>query len=385
MRPSRCQADAGPRRPRILHVVNALDGGGMERTLLAVVGATLHGRLEHAICTLRGPGPLADRVPPSVPLLCLRARDRSRATSLRLARVIARYRPDLVHARSWGVWTDTVLANAVMGARPLLLGFHGLDAKPGFSRSDRCRAYVMRRWSRRFACVSHAGRDQLHRELGIPADRIAVIPNGVDTRRFAPPSRESRAERRAAMGFPPCALVAGTVGNLTPVKDHATMLRAVRFCRDAGVDLRLIIAGEGALRDELEHQATDLGIGASVRFAGPCGDVPALLGAMDLYVCSSRSEGMSNAILEAMAVGLPIVATAVGDNARLIDNGKAGELVAPADAQALGGAMVRLARCESRRAALGSAARARAAEQYPFARCVQRHLDLYHSLIGPLR
>jgi glycosyltransferase involved in cell wall biosynthesis len=361
-------------------VVNALDGGGMERMLLALVRATAGKGWAHSICTLRGPGPLADRVPKSVPLISLDAPDGSRLTPIRLARIIGRVRPDLVHARSWGVWTDAALGNALAGRRPLLLGFHGLDAKSGFSAADRRRAHVLRRLSRRFACVSHAGRDQLAGQLGIPSDQIDLIPNGVDTERFAPPGEKERGACRAALGFAPDAFVLGTVGNLTPVKDHATLLQAIRHCGDAGADVRLLIAGDGPLRSALTRQAEDSGVASQVVFAGSRGDVPALLGAMDVYVCSSLSEGMSNAILEALAVGLPVVATDVGDNRRLVDDGAVGVLVPAADPRALGDAVLGLCRDAARRRAFGRSARARAMACYPFARCVERHVALYRSL-----
>jgi len=119
--------------PRILHVLNALDAGGMERTLLSLVAGTSD-RFDHVICTLRRPGPLADRLPVGATLVSLGVRAERASAAWRLARVVRSYRPALIHARGWGVWADAALGGVLGGRPPLILSFHGLQSDAGFGR-----------------------------------------------------------------------------------------------------------------------------------------------------------------------------------------------------------------------------------------------------------
>jgi glycosyltransferase involved in cell wall biosynthesis len=148
--------------------------------------------------------------------------------------------------------------------------------------------------------------------------------------------------------------------------------------------MRLLLVGEGPLREKLRRLACQLGLLGAVVFAGSREDVADLLGAMDLYVSSSRSEAMSNAILEAMSVGLPVVATNVGDNADLLGAGRAGVIVPPSDAALLARAMLTASRDRAGCRRLGELARRRVLERYTFQYTVSRYLRLYGRLAaGP--
>ena len=374
--PCPCRPPDGPRRPRVLHVVNTLDGGGMERMLVSLVRATAGDRLDHVVCALRGPGELADRLPAGVPLEPLHARNGESRTFLRLAQVIRRYRVDVVHARGCGIWSDTALACALT-RRPVILGFHGLQNDTGFTLRQRRRSAWLPFVCRRFVSVSYAGRTQLERELAIPAHRVEVIPNGVSADRFAPPTPSRRDRTRMSLGVPPSACVVGTVGSLTPVKDHAALVEAVAACRAGGADVRLLIVGDGPLGPDLRGQAHRLAVADATIFVGVREDIPDLLGAIDLYVSSSRSEGVSNAILEAMCTGLCVIATRVGDNARLLEEGRAGVLVPPHDPTILGREILALADAPARRKELGAQARRQVLADYTFDNTVERYVELY--------
>lgn len=365
-------------RPRVLHVVNALDGGGTERVLIAFLRAVAGDGADHVVCTLREPGELADQVPPGVAVEALGCRGTDRLSALRLVKVVRRYRPDVIHARGVGMWMDAAIAAGCCPQVELLLGFHGMQTDAGFTPRQRRRARWLRRRPARFVCVSLAGREQLQRELALPADRIHVIPNGVDANRFAPADADRRRRMWDSFGWTDHDCVLGSVGSLTPVKDQAATLSAVAaLTRHRCV--RLLLVGEGPLDSELRDQARRLGIDGITTFAGRRADVPDLLAAIDVYVSTSRYEGQSNAILEAMAAGLPVVATDVGDNRRMIEPGCGGEIVAVRDGPALVDAIDRLARDSDLRRRYGAHARRRAIEQHGFEPMVRRYVELYRS------
>ena len=223
----------------------------------------------------------------------------------------------------------------------------------------------------------------LHEAIGVRAERVSAIVNGVDTDRFVPVL-----DRCTPPGWPFAdedIWVCGTVGRLQPVKNQVALARA--FVRALAIDpslrtrLRLVIVGSGPLRtgiDEILRSANALDL---AWLPGTRDDVAAILGALDVFVLPSLAEGISNTILEAMASGLPVIATAVGGNRELIDDGQTGLLVGGGDDEALARALVALARDSARARALGAAARSRAERLYSLDAMVAQYGALYAHLI----
>lgn len=219
--------------------------------------------------------------------------------------------------------------------------------------------------------------------VGVDAGRIRLICNGVDTERFHPSARMTGLlpDGFAAAGN----MVIGAVGRLEPVKDQLTLVKAfVELVRrdPAGARLRLVLVGEGSLRKPIEALLAESGLARQVWLAGDRDDVPALMCAMDLFVLPSLAEGISNTILEAMACGLPVVATRVGGNAELVEEGRTGTLVEPDDpvamARALAGYVQDSEQCRNH----GAAARQRVEEQFSLDGMVARYIALYDELSG---
>jgi glycosyltransferase involved in cell wall biosynthesis len=213
---------------------------------------------------------------------------------------------------------------------------------------------------------SQAASAFLQRE-GVPASRIEIIPNGIDTKRF-----EDRASYR------PIATVL-TVANLRSEKAHEVLLQAASIILPAHPRLQFQIAGDGPRLAELRALASALGIADRVTFLGHREDVPALLAQADAFVLPSRSEAFPNGAIEAMAAGLPVVASAVGGLLDLIEPGRTGVLVPPDDPRALAGAIDGLVNAPARAAALGAAARDEVVRRYSFERMVRAFEDLYLS------
>jgi glycosyltransferase involved in cell wall biosynthesis len=210
---------------------------------------------------------------------------------------------------------------------------------------------------------SAAAREQLERER-VPAGKLRVIPNGLDLRRYAPPPARE-AIRRVVM-----------VANLRAEKGHDTLLAAIPAIAARHPDATFTFAGAGPRRDALETLARALSVDRRVRFAGECRDVPALLAESDLFVLPSRSEAFPNAVIEAMAAGLPVVASDVGGIPEVVRDGVTGRLVTPDDPRALADAVIGLMDDPAGAAGLGAAARA-GVERYSIDRMVDAFEELY--------
>jgi glycosyltransferase involved in cell wall biosynthesis len=222
------------------------------------------------------------------------------------------------------------------------------------------------------------------RPHGAAAARTHVIPSGVDTEVFHP-RPEMRAELRARLGIPHADIagpVIGTVGRLEARKGTAVLLEAAAHAIKKGLsELRVVVVGDGPLRDELPALAARLGISDRVHMLGDRSDVAEVVAAFDIFVLPSRTEGMSNALLEAMATGLPVVATAVGGNPEVVSAESTGVLVPPDNAIVLGDALSRLVANPDLCARLGTAARREIEERYG-ARTMVRRLEAVYAAVA---
>ncbi|MGV9270471.1 glycosyltransferase [Kitasatospora sp. NPDC003701] len=208
--------------------------------------------------------------------------------------------------------------------------------------------------------VSHAVERTIPAARRRPGAWVHVVHHGPDLA-GAPQGPAARAAARAELGLPQDAFVVGTVGNLTPKKDQATLLLAHARLRRDRPRARLVLIGAGPLDGRLRAHAEELGVSDSVLFAGSRPDVPALLPGLDVFTLSSRQEGLPVALMEAMTSGLPSVVTRVGGMPEVLDDGDQGLLVEPGDPAALAAALGRLADDRELRERLGAAARERAA------------------------
>jgi len=373
-------------RPRatILHVVGTLSGGGTERMLLRILERMDHARHRHVVVTLRQGGSLAARLPAAVPCVALGANRRRRVLGGVLAAVARDHDAVAIHARNTNTWADATLAKLLVPRIDLLLGFHGLDHAGGFTRRDRLVVATARRLGARFATVAQAGRRRLERELAIPENQIVTIPNGVDLSRFEPPNETARSEARASFGLKPDAFVVGTVASLTEVKRHDVLIDAFAAAVRARPDLRLLLVGDGPLRDSLWARCRDHGLTNKVIMPGRLDNPERALAAMDAFVCASDSECFNNAVLEAAACGLPIIATDVGDNADVIRPDREGRMVTAGDVEGLARALAALAASVDLRERLGRSAGQRALD-FDLQATVASYESLYTAMAGACR
>ncbi|MEO8523689.1 MAG: TIGR03088 family PEP-CTERM/XrtA system glycosyltransferase [Caldimonas sp.] len=373
-------------RPLVLHVIHHLVIGGMENGLVNLINHMPASRYGHAIACIEDFSSFRDRIKnPEVEVFALH-RSRIGVWPLRRAlyQLCRRLKPAIVHTRNLS-GLDALLPARLAGVPSRVHGEHGWDMSDlhGTHRRPTLLRKLHSPLIDRYVAVSRNLETYLHERVGIRPERIRQIYNGVDTRRFEP------RDRRSAMQLPESfrrgdAVVVGTVGRLQPVKDQATLVRAFAALAQRHPELadraRLLIVGDGPEKAELMRLAASLELGDRVHFTGPLEDVPAALSALDLFVLPSLNEGISNTILEAMASGLPVLASGVGGNVELIEEGVTGRLFQAGDGDALT-AMIAGYLAEPRLRSLhGQAARARARDRFSLDSMVNQYAELYDTL-----
>ena len=369
---------------RVMFLVRSLGVGGAERQLVTLAAGLASRGHAVRVLTCYEPGVLASGLEQQgVGLSSL-----GQTGALALARPLAglrdeirRWRPDILHGC---MPTSNLLSTfATIGGGPRVVW--GVRASgiawEHFGFLARASFGLTRLVARRADLIvanSEAGR-RFHAAQGYPPDRMIVIPNGIDVDRFRP-NAVARAEIRASWNLSSDAVVIGAVARLDPMKDHATLLRALAISRTLLPDAVLVCAGSGTpgKQRELGALAQALGIGKQVLWLEASSPVEHLYNAFDLHTSASAFEGFSNALAEAMACGVPCVATNVGDAAVLVAN--TGILVPPRDPWALADGWRRMLGTDHR--VLGALARERVVAQFSADRLVTRTETALRSLLA---
>jgi sugar transferase (PEP-CTERM/EpsH1 system associated) len=367
---------------RIMHVVDSLGKGGLENGLVNLINRMDPARFEHVVCTLRGLGPNADRLPRDrVRIQCLAKQNDSRFQAALLARAIRQVEPDIVHSRNWAA-IEAVFAGRWVRAGAVVHSEHGLDSNAHAKEPWRrvCFRRLAFELAHRVLSVSYQLRDFHARNTGFGAPKITVIHNGVDSRHFFPdPLR--RASVRRELGLSEGEFCIGCVGSLFPIKDHRTLLQAIAQAAGEMKNWRLLLAGEGPELPNLQaFVESHPEWSTRVFFLGTADRVADLLNALDVYVLPSVSEGISNSLLEAMASGLATVATAAGGNPEVVVDGQSGLLFPVADARKLAEQLCLLAGRPELRAHLGKGAVRRVREEFSIDSMVRKYEHVYESL-----
>jgi glycosyltransferase involved in cell wall biosynthesis len=218
--------------------------------------------------------------------------------------------------------------------------------------------------------------------VSYPREKIHVIPNGVDLEQFRfldVPKNDLREE----FGLSGIGFLIGMVARFMPFKNHAGVLRALPKLHKAGIDAHLALAGSGPLRDQLRTLSESLGIADKVHFLGNINQTCRFLNSLDVFVSNSFSgEGLSLALLEAMACGVPVAATAVAEHPNVLDGGRAGSLIPPENEDALVEALLHLAKHPEVRTSLGEAGHQRVLDRYSYDGMMEAYQQLYRREVG---
>lgn len=281
---------------------------------------------------------------------------------LRLWKAMRQFKPDVVHTHHlyelFYAWPGALLS----GARIV----HTEHENFSLMSSEAC--FLLRQLSRFCSAVTGVNEETsvfLRDQVGIPTRKVHTVVNGIDLSRY-----QQAGLIREDLGLSMDDLVAGIVARLHPIKDHVMLLYAFRLVADQEPRAKLLIVGDGAERYNLEQLADQLGLGGHVRFLGARSDVPDILQCLDVFVLSSKEEGLPLCILEAMAAGLPVVATNVGGIPSVVRSDDNGVVVSPEDSRAMANALLSLFSDKEKRVHLGMNGR----------RLVEQHYDLKHSI-----
>lgn len=361
----------------ILHLCDSLSVGGAERLILGLAGHLDRQRFAVRVCALgelRGNLLRPELERHGVPVQVLGARRFYDPAALAaVVRTVRAHDVDLIHTHLTSADVLGRLAGLLTG-RPVVSTLHN---EPRDYRRQRPDRRLLQRLTAPLAARLVAVSPRLRRmyldEWRLPPERIVAITNGVPLDQFL-----AVPERRAA---PDADLAITAIGRLSPQKDHATLLEAARLLIGRHPRAHITVVGQGRLEAELKRRAADLGIAEHVTFAGVQRDVPAVLAATDIFVLSSRWEGLPVTAVEAMAAGRAVVLTDVGGCRDLVEHGVHGLLVPPGSPQALADALAALAADPARRLALGRAARERAVRELGMPTFARRHAALYESVL----
>ncbi len=372
----------------VAHIIYRLEIGGLETVVVNLVNRLPRDRFRHAIICLTGYGTFRERIDhPDVTFHSLgKVEGKDPKIWFRMWRLLRRLKPDIVHTCNLAAM-ESVLPAAFAGVPVAIHAEHGRDSYDldGTNRKYLLLRQLLSPFVDCFVPVSRDLESWLIKRVRVPESKIRLIVNGIDLTRHPP--RGGPREPLPREGFAPAGtFVIGTVGRLWPVKDQANLIRAFahlnrRLARGREI-LRLVLIGDGPERSSVQRLAEELGVADQMWITGWREDVPALLRGLDLMVNPSKAEGTPLTILEAMAVGLPVVATRVGGVADLVDEGVTGSLAPPGDSEALAWAMVGYLLDPANVVRHGAAGRKRAEELFNLERMVAEYQELFETRLA---
>lgn len=364
---------------KVLHLLSSAEVGGAEMMTWRLVGHMDKRRFESHVAFWLGTGPMCSKFEGlGVPVTVLNWRPARALQALAdLVRLLRRERFDIVQV--YGLKANLfVRPIAALCGRPYFVTAQrsiDSDRRAWHSWIDRLTSPLVHL----YLCNSEAASDILAQRERIPHKKLAVVHNGIDPTPFER-DHKARAEIRAELQLPPGVPLVTVVANLRTPKGHRHLLEALALLPRQGQAWKVALVGEGPLREELEQQADRLQISDRVIFMGARQDIPRVLAAADLFVLPSLWEGLPGAVMEAMAAGLPVVASDVGGVRELLCDGETGYLVPAAQPEPLAERLQALLADAALRERMGAAGRTRLIEEFSLDRMVQRTGSVYEAL-----
>lgn len=364
------------RQLRVVHLVTRLDIGGMQKVVFNLVRGMSSDLYQSTVLCIEEADVLGQQLRAHGHEVIELGKRRRRDLTLffRIAALVRQKKIDVVHCHDEVSWFYGTLGARLAGVSRILMTMHGrrFDISTRHRWEQKCLAML----SSSIVSVSPYLRQQIIDEAGFKPRKVSLIPNGIPLPAWPIP-REKRHQARRELKVPEESIVIGSIGRMAPVKNFDLLLEAAAEVYPALPSLRLVIIGDGPCRESLAQKASKLRLDSVVNLTGLRRDAVELLPGLDLYVCSSKYEGTSISILDAMAAGRAIIATSVGGNPGIIRHNETGVLVERGNKLAMAQAIIELSLNKTKRSYLGRQARCAVEANYHINSMLQRYSELY--------
>jgi glycosyltransferase involved in cell wall biosynthesis len=365
---------------KILFVNYSLDIGGIETLVLEMCRKLDGTKYQPSVCSFQKNGTLQKEFERAgIPVHVVEKTDGIRLSFVpRLIKLFKMISPDIIHVHgNPGNWMYTAIA-ARLCRIPVIYTQHLIfrDRNPFW---DRTGERLLSKITNRIVTVSECLADYMVKQEGVAPGKITVIRNGIDYTVFE--KTVDVGKKRAELGLSDSDIVAGIIARLFPAKDHATLIDAFKIVVRKVPSAKLLIVGDGPLRNELEEKVRSLGLTANIRFLGNRRDIPELLKSFDIFVLSSILEGLPIALLEAMASRVPVVSTDVDGNGEVVTQGETGIIVPPRDPGALAAAITELLTDRAKAKQMGENGIHRIHSHFTFEKMIGEYVALYDTLV----
>jgi sugar transferase (PEP-CTERM/EpsH1 system associated) len=361
------------RKKLIAHVVFSFGTGGLEKGIATIINHS-SSQFEHLVICLSCSGESARLLPAEVKVIELnKPSGNSISFIFKLANRLREIKPDIVHTRNWA-GVDAILAAKLAGIRNIIHGEHGWDLDDPYGLNKK-RIYFRRfisLFTKRNICVSMEMKRWLNEVVKVRS-KVTQIYNGVDSDMFCPSQDISLSAPLTEKDF----FVIGIVARLDPIKDHSCLFSAFKKLRQSNKNSKLLVVGDGPEKNRLKTAAVE-----GITFLGNRSDTPSLLRSFDVFVLPSINEGISNTILEAMASGVPVIASNVGGNGELVLDGITGQLFSAGDIDELTKALKVYAQNSELRQQHGKAGRQRIVDDFTIKQMVTKYEEVYTRVIS---
>lgn len=366
---------------KVTQIIHSLNPGGLENGIINLVNNMDDFKFENTICCLTQGGDFEKRLNKNIKVSKMfKKPGNDYQLYIKLIKYLKEIKPTIVHTRNWA-GMDGIIVAKIAGVPIIIHGEHGFEIADLISQNRKrkfIRKLVLSTMVDKIVTVSKNLKNRLINEIKIKPEKIIHIPNGVDTNKFNIYRKEFT---RKKFGFKKGDFIIGIVARLDPIKNHKTLISAFKEIVTIHPNTNLVIVGDGSLRNKLENQTYQLGIKNKVIFMGERDDVPEILKTFDIFVLPSLNEGMSNTILEAMATGIPVIASNVGGNPELVVDGRTGFLFPSNDVESLVQKIKTYISHPELKQKHGYNAHKRVEEKFSLDQMVRRYEELYLELV----
>ncbi len=364
---------------KVCYIIGQLGKGGAERQLYELVKGINREMFEPVVISLSQGGHWGREIQKlNIQVIELQRRKNREFTRLfKLIKILKVIKPDIVHTYMFSANSYGRVAAFIVRV-PFIIASERTPGEIGKDK-NKYRIYIdklLASFTHGIICNSHKASDSLVKRYSFNAKKVFTVHNGFNVANFLKNNSFNSQKKLAKK-------VVGTVGRLYPQKNHRLFLDMAKIVLERSEDesIKFVIVGKGELRDELERYSQSLGIENNVMFMGERNDIPDLLQNMDIFVMTSLYEGMSNAIMEAMAAGLPVVATDAGGNSELVIDGETGFLCPSNDAKVLAGRVARLINDGKEAKRMGENGRKRILNEFGIEKMIKETENIYKELL----